>query len=138
MNGFDKFELNARRDAKATALTAAIVARKAAEAAEREAKKEYDEACIEYGRAHVPEGFVKGDAVQRSTVKRGGYDIGFRGTKNPDRTVTERGVVTLCEGLMNYHNHYPKPGEWFVLSKSGQTAYPLFDKDGNALWTKEA
>lgn len=129
--------LTARRDETATALTRASFNRKEAERLEREAKAAYDAACIEYGRAMPPKGFWSGDKVKRETVKRGGYDIGFRGKKNPDRTVTERGIVTLCEGITSYRNHCPKPGEWFVLSASGQTAYSLFDKDGNALWTKD-
>lgn len=138
MTGFDKFELNAKRDATATALTAAIVARKNAEQAERDARRDYEAACVEYGRAHVPEGFAKGDKVKRNSLRRGSYGFGLYGKKTDDKYVTERGIVTLCEGRMNYRNHNPEPGEWFVLSSSGQTAYRMFDKDGVTTWTKDA
>ena len=137
MNGFDKFELTARRDELATALTARIVQRKNAEQAEREARAAYEAACVDYGRAHVPEGFAKGDRVKRNSLRRGSYGFGMYSKKTDDKYVTERGVVTLCEGRMNYRNHNPEPGEWFVLSSSGQTAYRMFDKDGVTTWTKD-
>ncbi|QJD54420.1 hypothetical protein P9A28_gp34 [Sphingomonas phage Eidolon] len=129
--------LTAKRDEMATALTRASFERKEAEQREREARKAYDEACVEYGRAIMPNGFWKGDKVKRNKVKRGSWNGYGRGV-NPDKTVTERGVVTLCEGHTYYRNHWPKPGEWFVLSASGQTAYSLFDKDGVTTWTKDA
>lgn len=130
-------ETTIRRDAMATALTAAIVKRKDAEQAERNAKKNYDEACIDYGRVHVPEGFKAGDKVKRNSLRRGSYGFGMYSKKTEDKYVKERGIVTLCEGTMNYRNHMPKPGEWFVLSASGQTAYSMFDKDGVTTWTKD-
>lgn len=131
--------LTARRDDMATALTRAEVALKYAQAEQRKAAIAYNEACIEYGRAIMPNGFWKGDKVKRNSLRRGSYGFGMYSKKTEDKYVVERGVVTLCEDSMGgrYRNHNPLPGEWFVLSSSGQTAYSLFDKDGVTTWTKD-
>jgi hypothetical protein len=124
---FDRIAARRKRDETATKLTAASVARKNAEAAERTAKAEYEAACVNYGKLEGHPLAYKN--VKRSTVRKGSYDIGFRGGRNPDRTVTERGVVTLAgAGRVSYRGHHPKPGEWFVLSASGHTAYALSDE----------
>jgi hypothetical protein len=121
-----------KRDELATALTAATRARKDAEQAERTVRADYEASCVQYGKI---EGHpLAHKNVARKAVRRGSYDIGFRGTKNPDRTVTERGVVTLAGlGRVAFRGHHPQPGEWFVLTASGNTAYKLSEE-----WELEA
>lgn len=130
--------LTARRDEMATALTRVEAEVKAVAIRQNEAAKAYADACVEYGRAIPPEGFWKGDKVKRGVIRRGSYQ-GYGRKSSPDKKVFERGVVTLCEDSFGgrYRNHWPKPGEWFVLSASGQTAYSLFDRDGVTLWEKD-
>lgn len=68
-----------------------------------------------------------GKQVRRTERQRGSFKgLGFS-ARNPDRIVTLRGTVTLALSDANYcyRGHYPKAGEWFVKSKSGQTAYAL-------------
>lgn len=38
---------------------------------------------------------------------------------------TQRGVVTLCTASSRLRGFAPQKGEWFVLSHSGKTAWPL-------------
>lgn len=70
-----------------------------------------------------------GLAVRRKHEQWTTSGYGLRAT-SAKRQITQRGVVTLCddESGGRYRNHWPKPGEWFVLSASGTTAYRLGDE----------
>jgi hypothetical protein len=67
-----------------------------------------------------------GKRVRRQEVRRATYEP-FRLARAPDKLVTVRGTVTLCQsdkGVL-YRGHWPQAGEWFVVSATGMTAYKL-------------
>lgn len=117
-------QLIAHRDKQATELTAANRAVKDAQELVRSVTARYEASCVAVAK-HEPTPFPHGAKLKRTELRRGAYQPGLRGGSNPDRNVVVRGVMTLSETTMNYRNHYPKVGEWFVLSSSGQTAYSL-------------
>lgn len=125
------------RDEARKAYEAAQDARKEAERAEAAALDNWSRARIEYARANPPA--LAGQLVARTERQRINRGSDFR-PRYEYRDRTTRGTVTLYEGLRQdnrYRNHWPIPGEWFVMSPNGITAYALEDRDGNLLWSVE-
>lgn len=68
-----------------------------------------------------------GKAVVREVTKRKRRSIWYRGPTEYV-TRTERGIVAIQgTGRSRYRGHWPSPGEVFVISKSGATAYQMGD-----------
>lgn len=89
-------------------------ARKLAEEAETAALDNWSRARIEYSRAvgHP----LAGKNVTRITPSY----------RDPRKTLTWRGIVTLYEGLRTDYSmpgHRPIPGEWYIASLTGKTGY---------------
>lgn len=103
--------------------------RKEAEAIERAAYLAWGAARVAYSIANPH--LYAGKAVRQTVTQRGAYASAWDMERNPDRTVTIRGTVTLCDdpkGGGRYRNHQLPAGGWFVSSASGITAYPLNDQ----------
>ena len=124
------------REQARIAFEVAMDARKEAQRVEAEALTAWAQARVAWAKANPPE--LANKPVKRVVMQRGRMQgIGMRAKVNPDRARTERGTVTLyADDKQGFHlrNHAPIPGEWFVLSASGNTAYSLTDIDNNVLW----
>lgn len=105
--------------------------RDARRAAEKREKTNYDawmEARAAVGRENVHP--LAGKAVKSVSVQTGRYRNVWDKTVQPDKIVTQRGIVTLCESdkqARRLRVYRPMVGEYYVASKSGYTAYKLSD-----------
>jgi hypothetical protein len=109
--------------------TRALAARKEAIANEAAALEALNAARVAHAASDAHE--WAGKKVRRKVTQRGSYTPWSSQPRSKDRIITQRGVVTLCERTAtrfnDYRNYSPTPGEWFVLSSGGITAYALTD-----------
>lgn len=107
--------------------------RKVAEGLERQALAEYSAARVAYSTAKGHP--LAGKPVRRIVITRRAV-IAAPGQPNRiEHRSAQTGYVTMCGAAGGNHlrNYQPVPGEWFVLSRSGITAYKLDGDDWEIL-----